>query len=78
MDSEEKAYGEGHQAYHDGYRLKHNPYKRYTKEWEEWRSGWNDEKSDDPIGRKVEEIFNYKSLLYQNKKPKTEGLFKNK
>ena len=53
MDSEEKAYEEGHNAYHDGYRLKDNPYKRFTKEWEEWKCGWLDEKSDDPYWEKL-------------------------
>jgi len=48
MDSEDKAYSEGHQAYHDGYTL-----KRFTKEWEEWRNGWNDEKADDPYWEKI-------------------------
>lgn len=65
MNSEEKAYSEGHQAYHDGYRLKSNPYKRFTLEWEEWRSGWNDEKNDDPYWEKVRRLQQkaYKKLM---------------
>lgn len=56
MDSEEKAYSEGHQAYHDGHRLKSNPYKRFTKEWIEWKSGWEDEKKDDPYWENVRRL----------------------
>lgn len=56
MDTEEKAYSEGHFAYHDGYTLKYNPYKRFTAEWEQWKEGWHDEKSDDPYWEKIKKI----------------------
>lgn len=56
MNSEEKAYGEGHEAYHDGHTLRDNPYKRHTEEWIEWKNGWNDEKSDDPYWEKIRKI----------------------
>jgi len=53
MDSEDKAYSEGHEAYHDGHGLRTNPYKRFTNEWEQWRMGWKDEKADDPYWERV-------------------------
>ena len=56
MDSEEIAYGLGHEAYYDGKGLRRNPYQRKTIEWEQWRQGWNDEKTDNPYWEKVKRI----------------------
>ena len=67
MDTEEKAYSEGHFAYHDGYRLKHNPYKRFTPEWEQWKEGWSDEKSEDPYWENVRRIQNNAKRRFSNK-----------
>ena len=70
MDSEEKAYAEGHEAGHNGYGLSANPYKRFTAEWREWKQGWNDEQQDDPYWVNLKKI--QKAISCRLKKSQSE------